>query len=336
MTALPASVVTARELVDPVLRKAVDRLDRDTRRVVGYHFGWTDVSGAPAGSPGKAIRPALTLAAARAGGGNPDAAVAGAAAVELVHNFSLLHDDLMDGDTERRHRPTAWRVFGRSAAVLAGDGLLALAGELVLEDASPAAAAAARTLFAATGALVAGQAADLDFENRMDVTLGECLRMVTAKTGALLSCATRIGAQLVLAPPTVVDGLAVFGAELGVAFQLVDDLLGLWGDPQRTGKPVLSDLRTRKKSVPIVHALTSGTSHGRRLAELYRQPGTLTEQELREAAECVVAAGSRDWVREECERRLGAAERRLRSVVTDGAAADMLIELGGFIVRRQL
>ncbi len=333
---MPSCLAAARELVDPELRKAIGRLDAGNRRVAEYHFGWVDVRGAPVGSSGKALRPAMALLSARIGGADPDRAVAAAAAVELVHNFSLLHDDLMDGDTERRHRPTAWTVFGSSAAVLAGDALLGLAAELLLEDPSPGSTAAARSLFTATGQLIAGQSADLDFERRMDVTLAECLAMAAAKTGALLACSASIGAAMVQPARDVVDEMHAFGVELGLAFQLVDDLLGLWGDPAATGKPVLSDLRGRKKSVPVVHALTSGTPEGGRLWELYAQPEPLGEHQLHEAADLVERAGSRAWTHAECKRRLARAKQHLDRAAPPGPDIDAMSELASFMVARKL
>ncbi len=335
-TGLPPCLAVARELVDPELRKTVDRLDAGNRRVAEYHFGWIDEHGAPAGASGKALRPALALLSARAAGADPDPAVPAAAAVELVHNFSLLHDDLMDGDSERRHRPTAWTVFGSSSAVLAGDALLSLAAELLLTDTAPGSTAATRELLAATSQLIAGQSADLDFEQRRDVTLDECLAMAAGKTGALMACSAAIGAILVEAPAATAERLRGFGAELGMAFQLTDDLLGLWGDPTVTGKPVLSDLRCRKKSVPVVHALNSGTAVADRLAELYFQPEPLDEQQLHEAADLIERAGSQDWTRSECRRRVTLAEQHLREAAPPGPVAEELTELASFIVTRKL
>ena len=179
--------------------------------------------------------------------------------MELVHNFSLLHDDIMDGDTERRHRPTAWTVYGVGAAILAGDAMLALAQDILLEDKAPQSLWAARCLSAAVQRLIAGQGADLAFERRDDVTLAECQEMAGDKTAALMACACSIGAIHVGAPPAVAMGLAGFGAHAGLAFQLTDDLLGIWGSPAVTGKPVRSDLRARKKSLPVVAALQAGT-----------------------------------------------------------------------------
>ena len=132
---MPEGVALARDLVGPAMESAIARLTPDVRAVAAYHLGFADAAGNPIRSgSGKALRPALALLSARAAGAQAERGVTAAVAVELVHNFSLLHDDIMDNDTERRHRPTAWTVFGVGAAILAGDALLALAQDLLLED----------------------------------------------------------------------------------------------------------------------------------------------------------------------------------------------------------
>src|SRR3954454_11092568 len=184
----------ARASVDPELRAAIDSLPGSMRRIALYHFGWEHADGTPAAdNAGKAIRPALVLAAADALGG-PGAratAVRAAAAVELVHNFTLLHDDVMDRDTSRRHRPTAWTMFGDADAILAGDALQALALRLLAEDPHPASGPAAARLADCVVELCAGQHTDTAMEKRGpdEVSLDEVLVMAEAKTGALLGCA---------------------------------------------------------------------------------------------------------------------------------------------------
>ena len=204
----------------------------------------------------------------------------GGVAVELVHNFSLLHDDLMDGDVERRHRPTVWTLWGPSAALIAGDALSTLAIDVLLRTPNPAAPAAAAALVEATSEMIAGQADDLAFEARRSVSVEECMGMSTAKTGALLGCAASIGAILAGAPPTTVQALRDFGRHLGVAFQAVDDLLGIWGDPATTGKPIGNDIRQRKKSMPLVAALAAGDDEARELESILfdARPGPLLLQ----------------------------------------------------------
>jgi geranylgeranyl diphosphate synthase, type I len=313
MTAvMPEGVAVARDLVGPAMEAAVARLSPEVRTVAAYHLGMSDATGNPGGAgAGKALRPALALLSARAAGAPPERGVPAAVAVELVHNFSLLHDDIMDGDTERRHRPTAWTVFGIGSAILAGDALLALAQDMLFEDNGPQGPWAARCLSAAVQRLIAGQGADLAFEKRSDVTLSECLEMAGDKTAALMACACSIGAIHIGAPPALAMGLAGFGAHVGLAFQLTDDLLGIWGAPEVTGKPVRSDLRARKKSLPIVAALGSGTPQGAELGALLARTEPLSEADLVQAADLVVAAGGRSWAESEADTQLTSASKCL-------------------------
>jgi geranylgeranyl diphosphate synthase, type I len=328
------SVQAARRLVDPVLREAVGRLDPLTARVAGYHLGWTDQDGRPAQAGGKSLRPALALLSARAAGAHPLRGVRAAAAVELVHAFSLLHDDIMDEDRTRRHRATAWAVFGGSAAILTGDALLALATEILLEEGGRGTVEAARRLGVATRRLIAGQAADLEFEARQDVGLDECTHMAADKTGALLACACAVGAVAAEAPPALVAALSAYGAEIGLAFQLSDDLLGIWGDPCTTGKPALSDLRTRKKTLPVVAALAGETAAGRRLAALLADPAPLPETRLREAAGLVEEAGGRAWAEKQGQYHYDAAERILSGTPMPSGVRDAFLDIARFITSR--
>ncbi|HVK20077.1 MAG TPA: family 2 encapsulin nanocompartment cargo protein polyprenyl transferase [Actinokineospora sp.] len=286
----------SRSLLDPAIRAAVDLLPASMRRITGYHFGWWDEHGRPVrADSGKAMRPALVLTSAEAVGGSPETAVPAAVAVELVHNFTLLHDDVMDGDRTRRHRPTAWSVFGLGPAILAGDSLLTLAYDVLAATAHPRAQEAIRVLSAAVLAVQEGQAADLSFEKRVNVTLTECVRMAEGKTGALLGCSTALGALFGGGTAGQVEHLRRFGDRVGLAFQLVDDLLGIWGDPSATGKSVYSDLESRKKSLPVVAALTANTHASRELAAIYHRRTSLSAAELVRAAELIERAGARTW-----------------------------------------
>ncbi|MEU4350655.1 family 2 encapsulin nanocompartment cargo protein polyprenyl transferase [Streptomyces sp. NPDC023838] len=324
-----------RVAVHPRLRATVESLPGSIRRVAMYHFGWEHADGTPAaGQAGKAIRPALVLAATAALGGDPEHALRAAAAVELVHNFTLLHDDVIDEDATRRHRPTAWTVFGTPDAIIVGDALLALALRLLAEDGHPAAPAASARLAACVIELCAGQQADCAFEQRgpQEVSLEECLDMAMAKTGALLGCACSLGALYAGAGPDEVAALDAFGREAGLAFQLIDDLIGIWGDPGRTGKPAGADLASHKKSLPVVAALTSGTPAAAELAELYRGP--MGAAAVRRAAGAVDRAGGRDWAQIHAADRMGRAVDQLSRAVPDLAAAGDLLALAEFVTRR--
>ncbi|HWC78454.1 MAG TPA: family 2 encapsulin nanocompartment cargo protein polyprenyl transferase [Pseudonocardiaceae bacterium] len=325
----------SRNLVEPALRAAVDTLPESMRRIAGYHFGWWDEQGRLAGADGgKALRPALTLLAAEAVGAQPTAAVPAAVAVELVHNFSLLHDDVMDGDVTRRHRPTAWRVFGSSPAILAGDSLLTLAFEVLADSGHPAAQPGMRMVAAVVQDLNDGQAADVAFEHRDDVDLIECVRMAERKTGALLGCSCAIGALFGQAPDARVASLRCFGARLGLAFQHVDDLLGIWGDPGATGKPVYSDLHSRKKSLPVVAALTSGTDAGRELAGLYGRDHEPMGIDLAHAADLVDRAGGRRWTQSRADTLFTEALDALSEAMPEPGPAAALTALARLATHR--
>ncbi|MFF1411072.1 family 2 encapsulin nanocompartment cargo protein polyprenyl transferase [Streptomyces sp. NPDC058289] len=324
-----------RETVNPELRRTVESLPGSMRRVAMYHFGWEHEDGTPAaGSTGKAIRPALVLAAAQAlrGDGVAGGAVRAAVAVELAHNFTLLHDDVIDKDVRRRGRPTAWTVFGTSDAIITGDAMMALALRLLAEDPHPASAAASARLAACIVELCAGQQADCAFEQRPSVSLDECLIMATAKTGALLGCACALGALYAGAGPDEVDAMDAFGREAGLAFQLIDDLIGIWGDPGHTGKPAGADLLARKKSLPVVAALTSGTTAGEELAALYAGP--MNGDDVGRAAAAVERAGGRDWAQAHAADRMGRAVQQLSRAVPDLGAAGGLLALAEFVTRR--
>jgi geranylgeranyl diphosphate synthase type I len=312
-------------MVTPPMRTAIDRLPHPMRRIAGYHLGWWDENGQRTHTgEGKSIRPTLVLLAAEAAGGRASPAVGAAVAVELVHNFSLLHDDVLDRDLTRRHRPTAWTVFGVAGAILAGDLLLSLALDVIGASDHPGATQGARMLNAAVLNMIHGQSTDMSFEERPDVALSECLSMIERKTGALLGCACALGASFGGGTPEQVDHLRRFGEDLGVAFQLVDDLLGIWGDPGRTGKPVYSDLQYHKKSAPIVAALSSPTPAGRELAELYGSDQPLSGDDLVRAAALVEAAGGRAWSEAQIGDLTAQALRHLQSAgPTEQAAAEL-------------
>jgi geranylgeranyl diphosphate synthase type I len=326
----------SQELTGPRIRAAVERLSEPVRTVTRYHFGWCDESGRLAdGNWGKGIRGALVLASAQALGAGAQQALNAAAAVEMVHNFSVLHDDLMDGDLTRRGRAAAWKVFGAAQAVLAGDALLVLAlDELVGGEPSPGQAASLHGLCHALLELVAGQDADLAFENRDDVDLEECLAMAAGKTASLFAGACALGALAAGGSEERTGCLRGFGHHLGLAFQLVDDLLGIWGDTRATGKPVGSDLRLRKKSLPVVAALCSDTLAGDRLAALYRGGQPLTEAQVAEAAALIEEAGGRRWAEREAVRQQERAAERLAAAAPDPVAAKSLLLLVGLITHR--
>lgn len=343
----PEVLGRARNLVAPALQASIERLSPELQPVAAYHFGWADEHGAPTGAAGgKGVRPALALLSAEAVGAEALVGVPGGVAVELVHNFSLIHDDVIDGDVERRHRPTVWALFGIGRAVIVGDALLALAQQIVLdptdtlpsldgtgERARAAGRRAARVVADATAAMIAGQALDMAFESVPYVDLDTCLAMEAGKTGALLGCAASIGAVLAGADDDVVAALHRYGAELGLAFQAVDDLLGIWGDPATTGKSTFSDLRSHKKSLPVAAALSSKQPQVDELVALLGREN-LDDADVARAAGLVEACGGRAAAEEEADRRLTSALEALEGQGLADAARAELVEIAHFVVDR--
>jgi geranylgeranyl diphosphate synthase type I len=333
--AVPEALVRHRSLIDGGLRQAVDRLSPSIRQTIAYHLGWCDAEGIEIhGNGGKAVRPAITLLAAEAVGAHAEDALAGAVALELVHNFSLIHDDVMDGDAERRHRPTVWALFGVSRAIVAGDALMTLAQEVLLEGERPERLRAAAEIATATATMIAGQAEDLAFESRLDVTEEEVLAMSAHKTGALLACAGALGAILGGGDDRALVALRTFGHHIGVAFQAVDDVLGIWGDPAVTGKPAANDLRQHKKTLPVVHVLASARGHMRdELIAVFRG-GEPSGDALSRAVHLIDEADGRAWTLALADLHLGEALAALdQGGFLAGPAAE-LAEVARFVVRR--
>jgi geranylgeranyl diphosphate synthase type I len=243
-----------------------------------------------------------------------------------------LHDDVMDRDVQRRHRPTGWVVFGEGQAILAGNAMLTAAVEVLLAE--PHAARALPLLTRTVQELISGQSADLGLEGRRDAQLDEVLRMAAAKTAVLISCASSIGAVLAGAEPHTVEALAEYGQSIGLAFQIVDDILGIAGDPDQTGKSASSDLRAGKRSVPVVAALTSGTDAGRRLAELFDAGPLETDEQVALGATMVEEAGGLDWARAEAQRLLASAEDVLAGLALPRHVRRSLLEMAEYLVGR--
>ena len=333
---IPEVLEWTRALVQPALESAMDRLSPELGIPARYHFGWVDARGSPLRESrhGKGVRPTLALLSAEAAGTPAEVALPGAVAVELVHNFSLVHDDIIDDDDERRHRATVWKVFGVGDAIIAGDALMGLAFELLLEEATPARTAAAADLVQATMAMIAGQYMDMSFHRRETVEVEECWEMVSRKTGALLAHASAVGAILADAPSQTVEALRRFGHELGLGFQAIDDLLGIWGEPAVTGKPAGNDLRERKKSIPVTAALRSGTRAGEMLADLYAQEH-LDDGDITRAASLVEEAGGRAATAEAARDCMHRASQALATADLEEQPAEELLDLANFVANRK-
>jgi geranylgeranyl diphosphate synthase type I len=263
----PALLERHLDLLDAGLRGSAPRMRGLLRQMAAYHMGWSDAAGGEASEPaGKRIRPALSLWACEALGGDPAWALPAAVAVELIHNFTLIHDDIQDGDQLRRHRPAVWTIWGAEQGINAGDGMFAAAlSSLLAPGPRPGRRTrAAHMLSAAVVQVVEGQCLDLALEGKPGASQATYLRLATMKTGALLGAAMAAGAVLAGAPRAVAQRFDAAGRLLGLAFQVRDDWLGTWGDPDLTGKGRSGDLRRRKLTYPVVAAYSVATPIRRR------------------------------------------------------------------------
>ncbi len=293
-----------------------------------YHLGWADESFRPfRGRTGKRLRPLLCLLTCEGCGGDWRKALPAAAAVELLHNFSLIHDDIEDRDTTRRGRPTVWAVWGVPQAINAGDALFALAHLALIRLADrgvpPETVATALRIFdRACLRLTEGQHLDIRFEDEEEVTLEAYLAMVEGKTAALFAATCELGALVAEAPPQRRDHLRRFGHHMGLAFQIQDDILGIWGDPERTGKPVGSDILSHKKTLPILHGLRESAP----FRDLFARP-ELGPEEAAQAVEWLEAAGSRDYAEEQARLHTEEALEALDAASLSAPAGEMIRDL---------
>nr|BAL53924.1 polyprenyl synthetase [uncultured prokaryote] len=301
-----------------------------------YHMGWADETFAPARvDAGKRIRPLLCLLVTQASGGDWQQALPAAVAIEFSHNFSLIHDDIQDASPLRRGRPTVWKLWGVPQALNIGDALFTLAHlevkKLTERGVRPEVALEVlEVLDRNCLELTKGQYLDLSFERRERVSVEEYMAMIAAKTAALAAASTQIGALVAGAPAGCVAHYRAFGYALGLAFQIQDDILGIWGDEHVTGKSVSTDIQTRKKSLPVVYGLERSEA----LRAMYAT-GPLTDaaavaQVVRE----LEAVSARAYAEEQVRAYSDAAIQHLKAAEPQGEAAEALLELTHRLVGR--
>ncbi|SRR5579884_1644334 len=329
------------DAIDREIREFITRADGDPALhafygQLAYHFGWVDEQLQPASLPaGKRLRPALLLwsceMAGAACGAGADVraerlhqALPVAVAVELIHNFSLIHDDIEDRDEFRRHRRTLWSVWGEAQAINTGDGLFCLSHlalwELASRGVAPAAIVQIAALFDRTALrLTEGQHLDMTAEARTDVTQKRYFAIIIRKTAALMRAATEIGGRLgAPGAPAVAAALAEFGEAVGIAFQVRDDVLGIWA-ADALGKTAAGDVRRKKMSLPIIHALThAGAADRKRLRAIYAEHGPATDGEITEVLGILGTTDTHAWCRRElagyCDTARAALDRAAGTV----------------------
>ncbi len=299
-------------LVETEVKRALEgRGEALLYQMIRYHLG---LDAADPGSRGKGVRPILCLLACDAVGGSAELAAPAAAAFEFIHAFTLIHDDVADGDEVRRGRPTAWRRWGVGQAITAGDALYSLANLCIAgldrSRLGPAVVLAAHhQLNDAVLAVCEGQQLDISFEGRRDVSVDDYLGMVGLKTGRLLAAAAATGALIGGAGLDLCEALRRFGHHVGIAFQIRDDILGIWGDPAEMGKPVGGDLLRRKRSLPVIYTLSQAGADQRSVERV--AAGASTVDEAAALAAEMEAGGSRTYCEQVAAESLAAAVAEL-------------------------
>lgn len=323
--------------IEAELRRAVAQCDgeglAELHEMLAYHMGW-EGEGAGSAATGKRIRPLLVLLSAAAVCNEWSPALPAAAAVELLHNFSLIHDDIQDNSPLRRGRPTVWKIWGIPQAINAGDTMLTLAHLALLrlrETATPAVALRAADLLQRTCLhLTQGQYLDIAYENRGDLSLDSYWPMVSGKTAALLSACTALGAMAGGAGEERLAAFSEFGRALGLAFQAQDDILGLWGDAALTGKSAESDLLAGKKSLPILFGLRQDGAFARR----WRQ-GPIQASEVQQLTAQLEQEGARAFAQDAADRLTSQALEALQRADALPPAGAALRELALQLLNRK-
>lgn len=335
MSALPLteSMLTA---IEDELQRQIARLDsprmRDLREMLAYHMGWSDPL-VPTEAAGKRVRPLILLLVAASVDGNWPDAVPAAAAIELIHNFSLVHDDIQDNSPTRRGRAALWKKYGTPMAINAGDTLFAIANYAALDLSKVFEAdlvlRVSAILQQACLELTGGQFLDLAYEGRIDLSTEDYWPMVEAKTAALLAASAQLGAILGGASETTVDQYRAYARLLGLAFQVQDDVLGIWGNEALTGKSTASDLVQGKSTLPVLYALSRDQEFSKRWASAHIEP-----HEVRELAQGLARVGAQEFSLLEGRRLTEEARGALRRAQPRGAAGAELATLTEKLIGR--
>ena len=322
--------------IEKELQAQVARLEAGNtllfHEMLTYHMGWTG-EGAGREATGKRIRPLIVLLATASVGADWKTSLPAAAAVELVHNFSLVHDDVQDNSEKRRGRPTVWTKWGIPMAINVGDALFVIANQAVMDliKTHPASTVVrAATIMQDTCLdLTRGQFLDMSYEERNDLSLEDYWPMIGGKTSALLSACTHIGALLGNAEEAEQEAYRQFGYHLGLAFQVQDDILGIWGDEAVTGKSAASDLVEGKNSLPVLYALGKQG----KFAERWKQ-GPIAANEVKAVAAQLEGEGGRSFAEEMSEKETQIALEYLNKANPRGAAGESMLELANMLLKR--
>lgn len=327
--------------IEDTIRDALELAPPFVRGVISYHLGWVDEHFEPAHfEKGKSLRPTLCLLVFEALTGRHKDALPAAACIEMIHNFTLIHDDIEDGDLERRGRPTAWTIWGKPLAINVGDFLYTLAFKCLYQldttKFTPETIfAVQRVINDACLSLTIGQDLDLRFEQTHDVTTEMYIDMVSKKTGALLEASILSGAMLGTSDYDTIKHYYEFAGKIGVAFQVQDDILGIWGDSAVTGKSADNDLRRKKKTLPVIFMLThlAGPRQDE-LQRLYANPEPLSDEQIEMVRGCLDIVKAHDYTQQVANRYIEGAFAALSNVTISNQPQSELETVAKFLVNR--
>ena len=328
------------ESIQNALRSGLTHDHSPVYDMLRYYMGWADESGAPMQAmTGKAVRPTLCLFGCEAVGGTVSAAIPAAAALEFIHNFSLVHDDIQDEDETRHNRKTIWAVWGKPKALVSGNVLRIVADTTLHGLArqgldSDRALGAVALLTESYLEMIEGQYMDMAFEGRHDIGMDDYLLMISRKTGALIRCSLNLGALVGADDPQTTAAFRECGRALGYVFQIRDDVLGVWGDEKITGKPVGADIRRKKNSYPAVYAMEAAESEDRAtLSRIYEKP-ELDDDDVKSALEIMEKIGVRDRAQSEAAEWADAAIQSIAHLELSPWARRQVEEFTHFLLVR--
>lgn len=323
--------------IETELRRTVSLLDDPGTQLfhemLTYHMGWSGIGAGP-DATGKRIRPLLALLTCAACDADWQPAVSAAISLELIHNFSLVHDDIQDRSDLRRGRLTVWKKWGMPQAINAGDALFILShlalNEIDKDFPHQIVQQACKVVNKACLALSTGQFLDISYEQMADLTSEDYWRMISGKTAALLSACTQVGAILGGADGAAQESYRSFGHYLGLAFQVQDDYLGIWGDSALTGKSTESDLVAGKKSLPVLYGLSKNGQFAKRWTE-----GHIHAEEAGPLSELLSVEGAKLYTQNAVDQMTDLALQSLRAAEPQGDAGEALFELANMLLIRQ-
>ena len=328
--------------IDTALRAVLEGYTSDIRAMHRYHMGWADKNGSDIdATQGKRLRPTMVLLGADAVGGESRFVIPIATALEYVHNFSLIHDDIEDRDRFRHHRPTLWVVWGNETAIVSGNWMLKLADQTTraLSEIGVNQALSLtvqQQIVQAYMRMIEGQYMDIAFEDRATVTVDEYLSMIERKTGALIETSLYLGALVASngnADGRVPDGLRCAGYEFGRLFQIRDDILGVWGSNE-TGKPVCADILKKKKSLPATHALNNATGKAAaQMREIYDKD-ELDNYDVQSVLEIMEEAGTYEFCESMSAKHWAAASEIIDGLDLEEGIRGDFFDLGEFLAER--